>query len=85
MGKCLQAQHTPLMIISSLGTRTVFYSFLYPPPPPPPWNLPTLVPECLPQAWFIVRTKYLFECIMLKTFIAQHTADFQNLDEIYGQ
>lgn len=83
MGKCLQAQHTPLLIISSLGTRTVFYSSLS--SPSPPWNLPTLVPECLPQARFIVRTKYLFECMMLKTFIAQHTADFQTLGEIYDQ
>lgn len=83
MGKCLQAQHTPLKIISSLGTRTVFYSFLY--PLLPHWNLPTLVPEYLSQAWFIVRTKYLSECVMLKTFIAPHTADFQDLGEIYGQ
>lgn len=26
-------------------------------------NLPTLAPECLPQAWFTVRTEYLFEQI----------------------
>ena len=31
MGKCLQTHHTLLTMLSSLGTRTVFYSPFCPP------------------------------------------------------